>query len=272
MNLSPSKDYRMILKEILWEKKKILGKSFSYEKMSTYCQVHRPYLSAVLGRRAHLNSDQLYAACEYLEIDHRSSTAISLLYQMQRSENPNRKQQLLSEFETMQKLHLSSESHLKLKPKTLNEASEDYFLDPFAQIVHMSLLTRKYSTNLEKLRQLLGIDEKVFKSSIKVLESCGLISMTPSGLKVHEEVLHLKSSDRVMTSFRNQMRINGLQKLMQLDSDKKYSISVVFTANEASRKKILVEFLKFLEFAQINSQKAAQENVYQLNFDLFPWT
>jgi hypothetical protein len=66
-----------------------------------------------------------------------------------------------------------------------------------------------------------------------------------------------------------------MQCLHRLHSDTReddYSFSVTFSGDRATRNWLQQEFLALLSRAEAKVKKAKNEEVYQMNFDLFSWT
>lgn len=267
-----STDYRPAIKDALREKKKLLGKAYSYENMAKACRVQRTYLSAVLNGNGHLNSDQVYAACKFLGLRENEYRFISVLHETQRSVFKDRLQKLRQEAAEIRQSSGKTEAHIPIPTVELSAELNNFYLDPYAQMILMFLTVDRYRKQPQLMREVLGVHDHVFQTSLKRIEAAGLITMLGGQIKVVSSDFHLPAKSPFQSTFRNHLRIHALDRVMQASSDDCYSLSVLFSSNETARKNIQKEFLKFLTFAQTESQKHSSDEIYQLNFDLLKWT
>jgi hypothetical protein len=72
--------------------------------------------------------------------------------------------------------------------------------------------------------------------------------------------------------YRTMQRLKTLERCQKLTTQGAYNFTVVFSATEAVRAALLEEFFLLLGKAQQLVGKSADEDVYQLNFDLFDWS
>jgi hypothetical protein len=84
--------------------------------------------------------------------------------------------------------------------------------------------------------------------------------------------LHLAKEAKEFLNWNQQMRLMAMQRNQYFQSGKSYAFSVLFSADEETRCRIHEQFLEFLQKTQQKVKKAASNHVYQLNFELFPWT
>ena len=273
MDLFTLLDYKKIIRECLQEKKQVSAR-YTFEKMAKYCGVQKTYLSRVLNNdHSHLNQDQLYNAAQYLGLATHERRYLSLLRDWQLSGSPNRKVELEQEIDAFQKKQLQSQSYLKAKKVDQSMAFSEYYLNSNMMLVHMFLSIPRYQKNLDKIAFRLKISRKSLDSLIVSLKSLGLIIETADGAyQATNENTHLPSSSPIFKSYRVMQRIKSMERIQALEGDNSYNFSVTFTSNEAARLQIKKKFLDFLKDIEELVGESSDEEVYQLNFDLFDWS
>ena len=266
-----SDNYREIIKSCLLDKKKIYGRDYTFEKMARACRLQRTYLSSVLAGNGHLNSDQVYMACQFLGFDDNEYHYVSLLHEFDKSVFPKRKKHLQTEIDRLRKKSLRTEAHIN-SPVSSVEGMNDFYLDFNAQLIHMFLTVSKYRENTNLLMQKLGLHKSRFLKSLRTVETAGLISVKDGAITVLKDNFHLPSESSYYPSYRSQMRLHALEQMQRQYEEDQYSFSVLFSSNDEIRKRIQGDFLKFLDRAQKLSQGSETEEVYQINFDLLKWS
>jgi hypothetical protein len=92
-------------------------------------------------------------------------------------------------------------------------------------------------------------------------------------------LIHVPSTDsQVYILYRFKQRIKSLERIKRLNEVKTYNFSAVFSAAKHTPKRIktkfleLLELLELLEFAGTVAITSKNEELYQMNFDLFNWS
>ena len=67
-------------------------------------------------------------------------------------------------------------------------------------------------------------------------------------------------------------RLRALEQLDKISNDKAYSFSVTFSCTDAMRQAIQRKLLGFIGETEKLVADAKEEEVYQLNIDLFDWS
>ena len=147
-----------------------------------------------------------------------------------------------------------------------------YYLDPLIQIIHISLSIPRYQTDQLLLANDLRVPSPKLLGIINRLEHMQLIVRTKSAIKLLVESLHLPKESPVYKAWRNQLKLQAMNRLEIVTDHKAYSFSVVFSGNEAIRKEIQGRFLNLLKGVEKLVGEGPQEDVYQMSFELFPWT
>lgn len=266
--------YREALSQVLLDKKAKFGKLFTFEKMAAACRLQRTYLSTVLKGNGHLNSDQVFAACEFLGMNADEYRFISLLHEHDRSIFPNRKIKLESEIAAIRSDALQASNYVSAKPIAVQEnpAMVDFYLDLTAQLIHMFLTVKRYRDDPEKIKKVLGIDEIIYKNSFITIERAGLIRRSGKKIEMVVDEFHLPKSSTLYPNYRMQMRLKAIELMQRRSSDQHYSFSVIFSADEELRRKFQARFLELVDWAQKHSSQSSQDEVYQMNFDLLKWS
>ena len=265
-------DYRKILRNIVDERKK-LDRSSNFQNLAKAIRVQKAYLSNCLKGKADLSFDQLYLVCEYLNLDSEQSEYLSLLLDFERSSLKSRKEKILKEIHEIQNKHIQTDKHITAKTLSPGiEGLSEYYLDPLNQIVHVCLAIPHFQENLKLLAHTIAVPMSRITNSISILEKLGIIAKQEGKFKVLAESVHLPADSPVYASWRNELKIMAIHRLRNLNRDNSYSFSVIFAADEKTRKQIQDRFLKFLKDIEPVAKKAPSEKAYQMSFDFFPWT
>ncbi len=140
------------------------------------------------------------------------------------------------------------------------------------QIVHVCLFIEAYRKNVGALSRDLMQPPFRIAGALATLERLGIIKKELNEWLVSTSSLHLKSLSPVYRSWRNQLKIMSSTRLDMLRESDSYSFANVFSADRLTVEKLRVSFLHFLKEADTNIKSAPDQNVYQMSFDLFPWT
>lgn len=278
MNIFLSQDYREIIKRRLEDKKK-LDKSISYRTMAEHMLIQKPYLSRVLNGYADFNTDQLYMACQYLQMNEEEYHYMGLLLEYDRSGHAKRKEELLRQIKNIQ--FLQNDTGQKVKGAHQMSTQEfdasdlvNFFLDPLNYIVHAFLSIPKYRKEPEKIGQALGISQENLSRVLIELEKLKLIEAKEGAIKVLVPTVHLPRDSRIVVPHQKLMtQISAHHKGDIPFSDKK-AFYITFASNAATKAKIESEFNSFIERVGeiVTKDKKTKTDCYQLNFDFFPWS
>jgi hypothetical protein len=267
-------DYKDVLKSVLLERKASLGTRATFQKMAQACRVEKAYLSRVLNGTAHLSSDQLYMACRFLELSPVERRYVGLLHQHQRSALQRHKDELQVEIKALRKTQLRTDGHICARKAAMEGSTElaEYFLDPNAQLIHMFLTTTRYQDDLASIGRCLGLSPDAVAVSLGRLERAGIVALRDGRYRVVETNLHLPPDSPFFRPYRQALRLRSTERLGVTAPEDAYSVSVVFSTTPAVRKQIHEEFLQLLKRVETLLADAPEEEVYQMNFDLFAWS
>ena len=265
--------YREVLRTSLLSRKKSIGKSYNFQNLASACRVQKSYLSRVMKGDAHLNTDQVFLAAEFLNFNEEERTYVQLLNERERSVVPRKRRELSARIEDMQSKWLKSESHLPASAVQYTDADKsEYYLSIHFQLAHMLLLIPRFRDNLKLLAEQLRIDDSELTKILAKLETMGIIRFHDSRYEVVQENMHLSADSHIYPYYRTLLRLKSLERVDQLSREQAYNFSAIFTANEATSTEIKRRFLEFLKGVEDLVQDAPQEHAYHISFDLFPWT
>jgi hypothetical protein len=271
MNVFFQTDYRKIFRLIIRKNKK-LGEKITLTDIANEMRVQRPYLSKVLNYSADLNSDQMFLACRFLKFSGEESHYMGLLLEHSRSSSQERKELLWKQITEIQNKNLEIKKHLKAPAVTTQDDRYSlYYLDPMVQIVHLFLTIPRYLAHPERIEEDLKISKKRFTSILKILDELKIIDVQGDSLKVLVQQMHLPKGSPPFGPAQILFRLKSLDRIAEV-GDAGYGFSVSFSADEKTRKATQQNFLEFLKKTEALVGQANPEHVYQINFDLLPWS
>jgi hypothetical protein len=271
MNIFFQTDYRKIFRLIIKKNKKF-GQKITLMDIANEIRVQRPYLSKVLNYSADLNSDQMFLACRFLKFSEEQSHYMGLLLEYSRSASNDRKEDLWKKIVEIQNQNLEIKNHLKAEVvETQSDRYSPYYLDPMVQIVHLFLTIPRFLKNPERIEESLKISKKRLSAILKVLDDLKIIEIQGDSLVVLRKEMHLPKDSPLCGPQQLLFRQKSIDRIAEI-GDEGYGFSVCFSADEKTRKVIQQNFLDFLKKTEALVGQANPENVYQINFDLLPWS
>jgi uncharacterized protein (TIGR02147 family) len=275
LNIFRYSNFREILKQLVAQKKQTSG-DFNFSMLATVLGVQKTYLSKVMGGFGQLSTDQVYALAENFSLTKDEHDYLILLIECERTGLAKRKQFLERRIAAIQAEHRNTKKNLKAKfsEDSIADARAEYYLDPFMTIAHLFLTLPSYGGDSKKVAQRLKFSDFYSKKIFSALERIGIIEKlnTPGFYRVVEDHLHLSSESLLSTPYHALFRMASLQQLMKISPEERFAFSVTFSADNETKKIIHEAFLKFLREIEPAVKAAPIESVYQLNFDLFPWS
>ncbi len=264
-------DYRKYVLDKIKEVESSGGK-LSRNQVAKQIRVQPPYLSKVLSGRAQFNEDQLYLLARFFRLSNKEQAYLQKLSQHEKAGLKERKKELKKEIQRIQKLKLSTEEHIDTEEldRSKDEARRSYYLDPRHLLVHVSLALDKYSTLPERLIEDLKISEKKLDEIIENLKTLQLVRNIGPKLVLTKNNVHLKQGSDLYIPHQNLMRQLSAKRMMN-PGDEDYSLAISFSCTKEDKEKIKSLFLGFLKAFDDILRDAKDEEVYQLNFDLFQW-
>jgi hypothetical protein len=254
--------------------RKSFDSSVNFQNMATSMRVQKPFFSKVINGHNHLTQDQLYLACRYLKLSKHESDFVNLTRDYQTSSLKVRQDELKSQIQFEQSKYLETENHLSsnlIEPGPLEAPFSEYYLDPLFQVVHMALTIDRYSKDLKLLASDINFPYERITFALERLETMGIVKRDGSRIKIVKQNLHLSRSAKEYPAWNSQLRLASLTRSQNLSQNEAYGFSVVFSTDEVARREIQSRFLKFINSVQKLTEHSKEENLYQLNFDLFNW-
>jgi uncharacterized protein (TIGR02147 family) len=264
--------YRKWMKDQASEWKK-RSPSHTLARLSELAQVQAPYLTNVLKERVHLNADQFFAVANVFALNADEFQYGQTLLEWERSSHPKRKEVLQSKLDEIKKRKLKTETHLQAK--TVNATADEltrFYLNPELQLIHAFFGVEKYAKNIDLIARSLNLDLVQVEALVKELIDLGFLKSTSSGFEKTKKSIHLSKTSPLCRPQQLLMHHRSLQQLQMLPESERYNFAVLFTADPETRETIHREFLKFLSTIEETVRKAPSEEVYQMHFDLFPWS
>lgn len=265
-------DYRSAI-ELALEKLNRNEVVYTRKLLSEKIKIQSSYFTKVMKGEASFNSDQLYVLCQTIQLDTVKRNFLLLLLELEKSTVEGRRKELLTEIEKIRQDKFKTEHAINIPPIMSPKESEIlYFSNPWNQIIHAFLMTESFCQKTESIRPKIGVSEKIFNNVMENLKKIGLISDDGGVVKVTQKQIHLSQDSELFHLWKNAIKVLGNSKKLSMDDSESYSFSAVFCAPEDAHNGIKTLFLEFLTKAQEQANKGKATDVFQMNFDLFPWS
>lgn len=275
MNVFSFQDYRELLRAAVKERKQF-EPSFGFHALADAARIQRPYLSKVMKGTAQLSSDQMFLISSFLKLQTSEQEFVQLLLDHDRTALKERKNQLAEKIRAIADKHRDSSKHLRAKTIEIDKSGQggmtEYYLDPLVQIVHIAISIDHFSKNPSALSSELHIPGAQLREILATLERLGLAYREGSKFTAREPNIHLPKASPLYRAWRNQIKLLSSQRINQLNDQDAYSFSTVFSADQRTRKLVHDRFLEFLKTCESSVGEAPAKQVFQMSFDLFPWT
>jgi uncharacterized protein (TIGR02147 family) len=272
MNIYTKNCYRAVLREVV-EARKALDQDKNFEHLADSIRIPKSYLSKVLHGKADLSPDQLHLACAHLQMSDEEFDYMDLLLEFARTGLAARKKRLEQHIAAIQHEHTSAEEYLNAPVAAADQiqGQAEYFLDPWASVIHMALLIPRFRDDLQLLARHLGLASARLNETIILLEKLRFIERKQKKIVVLVEQMHLPPSS-LFRAWRSGLRTIGASKMESLNEAQSYSFSAVFTCDKKTEKLIRVRLLEMLKEVESAVGAAASTDVYQIEIGMFPWT
>lgn len=274
MKIFEFNDYRQVIKKLIDEKKS-KDSSITYASFAEVIGVQKTFVSKVLKELAHFSDDHLHLAFEYFQFNDIETQYMKLLYDHNRSGLNKRKSKLMKEISRIQEeqrqFHVHTRAEMQ-KPELTTEMAE-YYLDPLNLIVHAHMGIPKYQNQPSLLSNALGISQEQLQTCLQTLQRLKIVQAQGKKIIPMKEALHLDVRSMFCKPHQMLFRIRSQERLMDLTPESRFMLSTTFSGTEEMKAQIQEHFLIFMKQVEKLIQNAEiSEKVYQLNFDLFPWT
>ncbi|MGK5087710.1 hypothetical protein WDW86_09145 [Bdellovibrionota bacterium FG-2] len=280
-------NYKTALRDLVLARKQTDSR-ITFERLASACQMQKTYLSRALNKDdVHFSSDQLYLASEYLNLSAVEREFLELLHRLARTNVPKLKLQLEKRIRNIQQSHLKTESYVAVE-KALPTQGEsfltEYYLDLNLQLVHIFLTIDSFAKNPDAIRKELHLTQQQFNKAIQKLIAGGMIAqaivqaIVQEGheqvrrYKVLKSVLHLPADSPINRPYQALMRLHSTARLRLVPENDGYSYSVFFSTDANTKATIQRSFMEWLESVRKKVQASEPTGIYQLAFDLVPWS
>lgn len=245
MNIYGKNCYREIIRNLVGDRKSVDVQD-NFQKLAEVMRIPKSYMSKVLHGKADLSADQLYLACVHLNLSEDETEYMQILLERERTGLAARRKRLARKTSVMQQMHATADEYLAAP--SVDESSvqgrAEYFLDPWATIVHMALLIPGYRDDLPLLARQLGLSPARLNETIGLLDRLKFIERRQKQIKVLVENLHLPSAATVFRAWRTGLRTLGAARSESMNDSERYTFSAVFNATKQLNKKYALRFLK----------------------------
>ena len=135
----------------------------------------------------------------------------------------------------------------------------------------MALLLPAFKREPNQIAAALDIANGELLQILQRLENLGIIETHRQKIRVIVEYLHLPRDSSVYKVWRNAMRLHCLQHLNRERRERDYSFCATFSGSWEVKNFVQAEFLSLLKKLEKLSLDCPQEDIFQINFDLFSW-
>ncbi|MGZ3768652.1 MAG: TIGR02147 family protein [Bdellovibrio sp.] len=268
-------DFRDVVRDLVENKKETVPQ-FNFSVLAQILGVQKTFLSKVMKGNAQFSSDQIYTLAEFFSLTKEEHDYLILLIEYERTGLEKRKQFLEKRISAIQAEHRNTKKNLKAKfqGEKPNDPFSEYYLDPFMTVAHIFLTLPAYGGDSKKVAQQMNLSSSYAKKIFSTLENLGIIQKlaTPNCYRVVEEHLQLSSNSSLITPYHALFRIASTHFLMKIPPEERFAFSVTFSADAKTKTFVHEAFLKFLREIEPVVKAAPSKDVFQLNFDLFPWS
>lgn len=266
-------DYRPAIKDLMLERKKTNPRS-TFHALANAVRVQDSYLSKVMNGHAHFSADQLYLATRFLSLTNDDEDYLRLLHDFQTSAVESRRKQLKGKIRERQETHLDTQKHLRAETLSVAQgpSTDAYYLDPLHQIVHVALSVPRYQKSIDRLAKELMIPAARAHSYVSAIAEMGLAEHVDGVWRSTGRHLHLQRDSPIYGPWEAQLRMLGHARKHLQPKEQAYSFSVVFSGNEDARRELVRRLLDLIRDAETLVGEAPEEEVYQLDLDVFSWT
>lgn len=271
-------DYRQALRWIV-DRVKSTDPGFSHAKFAEVIRAEKTFVSKVFGEKAHFSEDHMYLVYSNIPMSDLERRYLDLAYNHTRSGLAERQNELLQEMEEVRDRWRQTGAHLSAqfttpRPGPLeNPRLVKYYLEPWAQIVHIYLTLEPYQRQPSLLIGKLGMaGEEHLQSVLRILESCDLVAKKGDCMVPVNDHIHLDSTSDFLLPHQTLVRVRSGEHILRLPISRRFIFSVTFSSDEKTQELIRQAFLGFSKEVEKMVRDTDPKDVYQMNFELFPWS
>ena len=271
MNIFNYLDYRKWLLEVSTAyKKKNLG--WTFNRIASKTMIQPTYFTHVIKKRSHLNTDQLYQISEFFNLSSIEMEYLILLMEWERTGIKKREDHVKQQIDKIQKDMSEEISHINVKE---NKFSTDdltrYYTSPDMQLIHMFLIIEKYQKDLNLVAKAMAIPFERVKKHTEELVKMKLVKQLGGMFIADNFKIHLPKDGPLTDAWLDLMKQRAIIQQSRVDINNKHNFIVTFTSDKDTQDSIKREFSLFLKRVQELVTKRPNDEVYQMQFDLFRW-
>ncbi len=264
-------DYRKALLSRIQALKE-LRPDFTLTQIAEKAGMQPSYLTNVLKGRAEFNTDQIYRVAELLDLSADKIDFLILLLEYSRTSLPSRRSLLKNRIAEIRAKQLRADSVLDSKKMQISDLEQaQYYLDPFVEIIHMYLNLNSVEFDVPSISRRFGLSQKQTAKILDLLERLQLLVRQGKKWKVLGVTKHLTADSPFSRAHLVSHRQLAIDRIWRVGTETCYSFSGTFSCSEEAREKIKAEFLSFLKKFEKLVTESSSDELYQINFDLFPW-
>lgn len=272
MELLSKSDYRQALEELFQLKKQRLGQKWTLAALAKKIDLQPSYLTNVTKGRAHLSADQIHAIGSALDLSEVEIDYLVLLMEIEKSNFTQRRKKLQLQIEEMRRAHLTSAQYIPTQELQLSDEDKlYYYLDPNVELLHFYFGLKNKSQKIEDIAKALSVPEEFVDKTIEFLSSRKLIELKHGRWVRGSISQYLPENSLLCKPSQQLLRFKALDRLQKIPKEKKYAFMATVSMNEEARFEIQAAYLEFLEKARKIVQNSEPEEVYNIQFELFPW-
>jgi uncharacterized protein (TIGR02147 family) len=249
---------------------------FTQTKLAEKSGIHNTFISNVFKGRSDFHADQIFSIGEALELSGDEVDFVVDLLEYEKAVHPKRKSQLEGQIKKIREKKLKLGSQLQLDEPDFSKQEEiEYYLNPYFMIVHTALHLNKYALSIGLLAKQLRLSEDYVRYITKRLEEMQFVAYDPKkkSYNVRLGSRHLDKTSALCIPHQTLVRNQGLRQMGEIEVSQRNFFSATFLGSEELRAAIEKEFYKFTKKVKDLADSAADpQGIYQMNFDLFPWT
>ncbi len=268
-------DYRSALQSYI-DFLKEEGEPISYSSFADSIGVQKTFISKVFKQDAHLSEDHLFLAIEALGLNPEEENFLWLLFEHDRSGLEKRRQILRAEIGRIQEAQRQLKQHTQaeiLRPEEKFEFAE-YYLSPLNLIVHAHIGIPYFQKHPELIAKALGITKIELDHALNVLKRSQLIRVDQQGVAYPlKQAIHLDIKSIYCKPHQGLLRNLCHERIMKVSPERRFILNQTFSGSADIKGKIQEKFLVFMkEVESLIREDSTSDRVYQITFDLFPWT
>ncbi len=265
----PSVNLSTYLNKIIAEKR-AQQRHLTLSRIARLSGLHSSQLSKAMKGKEALQPDHIYALGESLKLKSIELSCLEALNEYERSSNPGRREQWSRRADKYLKEAEKLSSSLEA-PQAASDSMLKYFLEPKIMLLHLFLGTQPDSKRMKDFQNSLQMSDAQLNSCIEELIHLNLIEKEGLQLKVIKDHMHLDKDSSWCSAHQNLLRMMCLKRISAKSSKKDLNFMATFSADDDAFEAMQEDFKDFLKKSERRVLKSQKKNIYQINFDLFPW-